>query len=105
MLTPEGAVPCTTHLGVSPHLPSNEEIHLLQDYRRTFGVVGRDLQDYRPTRMIFIFATRPKSESRNRIRIITGLTLNIRGFYRLKELYEADFQKPGIYVLKLASMG
>ena len=43
MLTPERAVPRITHLGVSPHLPSDEKIYLLRDYRPTFGVVGRDL--------------------------------------------------------------
>ena len=43
MLTPARAVTRTTHLGVSPHLPSDKEIYLLRDYRPTFGVVGRDL--------------------------------------------------------------
>ena len=36
MLTPERAVTRTTHLGVSPHLPSDKEIYLLRDYRPTF---------------------------------------------------------------------
>ena len=36
LLTPERAVPRTTHLGVSPHLPSDKEIYLLRDYRPTY---------------------------------------------------------------------
>ena len=35
LLTPERGVARTTHLGVSPHLPSNKEIYLLRDYRPT----------------------------------------------------------------------
>ena len=35
LLTPERTVAHTTHLGVSPHLPSHEEIYLLRDYRPT----------------------------------------------------------------------
>ena len=42
-LTLEGAVTCTTHLGVSPHLPSDTETDLLRDYRPILGVAGRDL--------------------------------------------------------------
>ena len=34
-LTPECAVTRATHLGVSPHLPSNKEINLLRNYRPT----------------------------------------------------------------------
>ena len=35
LLTPERAVTRTTHLGVSPHLPSDKEIYLQRDYRPT----------------------------------------------------------------------
>ena len=40
VLTPESAVTRATHLGVSPHLPSDKEINLLRlrDERPTFGV-------------------------------------------------------------------
>ena len=38
LLTPELAVTLLTQLGVSPHLPPDEEIYLLRDYRPTFGV-------------------------------------------------------------------
>ena len=34
---PESAVTRVTHLGVSPHLPSDKEINLLRDYRPTLG--------------------------------------------------------------------
>ena len=42
LLTPERAVARTTHLGVSPHLPSDKEIYPPRDYRPTFGVVSKD---------------------------------------------------------------
>ena len=37
LLTPERAVTRTTHLGVSPHLPSEKKVYLLRDYCPTFG--------------------------------------------------------------------
>ena len=35
---PESAVTCATHLGASPHTPTDKAINLLRDYRPTKGV-------------------------------------------------------------------